>query len=201
MWCFRSVVAAFLLSSFLELAFSEGLEKFFRYTGASRLSFPHSNFSNLFFLAHVSYYFIIFLFRCQSAGDKQDFDETHAEHKGSITYHHLDVFNEEGMVGPPSLKALEFTQRYDPAYKGRYHSEITLKKAYKTGDKGYYGFAFKIPENWEWTDDIMTIMQFIADFGDWNEVDSKTGKSLKGKGWSPSTKVQMTWCFTFEFPS
>ena len=85
---------------------------------------------------------------CVLTGDMQDFDQTHAEHKGSISYHHIDVFNEEGMEGPPSAKALEFTQRYDPHYEGRYHSEISMNKAYKPGETGYYGFAFKIPENW-----------------------------------------------------
>ena len=51
--------------------------------------------------------------------------------------------------------------------------------------KGYYGFAFKLPSDWKFDDDSMTLMQFIADFGGWREGD------LKGKGWSPSTKVRI----------
>ena len=74
-------------------------------------------------------------------------------------------------------------QVYDHNYHGRYHSEVGLSNAYKPGETVYYGFAFKIPNEWQFTDDTMTILQFIADFNGWEE------NGLKGKSWSPSTKI------------
>jgi hypothetical protein len=116
-------------------------------------------------------------------GDMTTFNEVHPEHKGTIKYHRGEIYTPPEANTPFSDRSLEFTQVYDPSYTGRYHSEISLYNAYTPGQKGYYGFAFKLPQDWQFTPDTMTLMQFIGDFNGWEE------KGLLGKGWSPSTKV------------
>ena len=78
---------------------------------------------------------------------------------------------------------LKFTQTYDPNYRGRYHSEVVLKGAAKVGTSAYYGFAFRLPENWEMDNNRYSIMQFITSFRD---VDCP-GDTKKGA--NPSTMV------------
>jgi hypothetical protein len=45
--------------------------------------------------------------------------------------------------------ALKMTQVYDPSWTGRYHSEAVKYNAYKKGDTGFYGFAFRLQADWE----------------------------------------------------
>ncbi|KAI2638199.1 polysaccharide lyase [Xylaria nigripes] len=63
--------------------------------------------------------------------------------------------------------ALKMTQIYDPNYSGRYHSEAVKYNVCKKGDTGFYGFAFRLQENWEFAPaQEFNIAQFIADFTD-----------------------------------
>ena len=116
-------------------------------------------------------------------GDMRKFNEVHSEHKGTIKYHSGEIYKAPEFYVPSSDRSLEFTQVFDPSYSGRYHSEISLYNAYNPGRKGYYAFAFKLPQDWQFSQDTMTLMQFIGDFNGWEE------KGLLGKTWSPSTKV------------
>jgi hypothetical protein len=63
--------------------------------------------------------------------------------------------------------ALKMTQIYDPNYTGRYHSEAVKYNVYKKGDTGFYGFAFRLQEDWQFSPaQGYNIAQFIADFTD-----------------------------------
>lgn len=62
--------------------------------------------------------------------------------------------------------ALKMTQVYTPGYTGRYHSEAVKYNVYKKGDTGFYGFAFRLQEDWEFSPGSYNIAQFIADFTD-----------------------------------
>ncbi|KAI1202195.1 polysaccharide lyase [Nemania serpens] len=62
--------------------------------------------------------------------------------------------------------ALKMTQVYTPGYTGRYHSEAVKYNVYKKGDTGFYGFAFRLQEDWEFSGGSYNIAQFIADFTD-----------------------------------
>ncbi|KAM7205448.1 Polysaccharide lyase [Naviculisporaceae sp. PSN 640] len=78
------------------------------------------------------------------------------EHNGQVTQV-SNVFYE----GPTALK---MTQTYDPNYTGRYHSEVVMDNAYSKGDMRFYGFAFRLSETWQFSDEGFNIAQFIADF-------------------------------------
>ncbi|KAI1503309.1 polysaccharide lyase [Biscogniauxia marginata] len=61
--------------------------------------------------------------------------------------------------------ALKMTQIYDPSWTGRYHSEAVKFNAYKKGDTGFYGFAFRLQEDWQFSPaQGFNLAQFIADF-------------------------------------
>ncbi|KAK8001209.1 hypothetical protein PG991_013431 [Apiospora marii] len=61
--------------------------------------------------------------------------------------------------------ALKMTQIYDPNWNGRYHSEAVKYNVYKKGDTGFYGFAFRLQDSWEFTPKLsFNLAQFIADF-------------------------------------
>ncbi|RYC57849.1 hypothetical protein CHU98_g8364 [Xylaria longipes] len=63
--------------------------------------------------------------------------------------------------------ALKMTQIYDPSWTGRYHSEAVKYNAYKKGDTGFYGFAFRLQEDWQFSPaQSYNLAQFIADFTD-----------------------------------
>ncbi|KAI0193841.1 polysaccharide lyase [Astrocystis sublimbata] len=63
--------------------------------------------------------------------------------------------------------ALKMTQVYDPNYSGRYHSEAVKYDVYKKGDTGFYGFAFKLQDDWEFAPaQKFNLAQFITDFTD-----------------------------------
>lgn len=79
------------------------------------------------------------------------------ENKGSIE-EVTNVFYK----GPTALK---MTQVYDPNWKGRFHSEKGKTAVYKRGDQGFYGFAFRLQDNWQFSPaQGYNIAQFIADF-------------------------------------
>ncbi|TVY82839.1 hypothetical protein LSUE1_G002637 [Lachnellula suecica] len=61
--------------------------------------------------------------------------------------------------------ALKMTQVYQSGFTGRYHSEVHHYNAMKKGDTGFYGFAFRLQEDWQATPaQSYNIAQFIADF-------------------------------------
>lgn len=47
------------------------------------------------------------------------------------------------------MTALKMAQIYDSSYTGRYHSEVVKNDVYKLGDTGFYGFAFRLQEDWQ----------------------------------------------------
>ncbi|KAH8691452.1 polysaccharide lyase [Talaromyces proteolyticus] len=79
------------------------------------------------------------------------------EDKGSIISVTNVVYN--------GTSALKMTQVYDSSWTGRFHSEKIKTQVYKLGDEGFYGFAFRLQENWQSTPaQSFNIGQFIADF-------------------------------------
>ncbi|KAI1818481.1 polysaccharide lyase [Poronia punctata] len=63
--------------------------------------------------------------------------------------------------------ALKMTQVWDPNWDGRFHSEAVKYDVYKKGDEGFYGFAFRLQENWQFSPaQGYNLAQFIADFTD-----------------------------------
>ncbi|KAK4458562.1 polysaccharide lyase [Cladorrhinum samala] len=79
------------------------------------------------------------------------------ENKGTLT-----ESTTEFLDTPPSLVA---QQIYDASYTGRYHSEVRVLNAYKHDDTRFYGFAFKLPSNWQFSPaQSYDISQFIAPF-------------------------------------
>lgn len=66
--------------------------------------------------------------------------------------------------GPTAIKV---TQTYDPSWKGRYHSEVHRGKGYRRGETGFYGWAFRLQEDWQFSPaQGYNLGQFIADFTD-----------------------------------
>ncbi|KAG0650847.1 hypothetical protein D0Z07_2320 [Hyphodiscus hymeniophilus] len=64
--------------------------------------------------------------------------------------------------------ALKMTQTYQgTGYTGRYHSEVIHNNGEKKGDTGFYGFAFRLQDDWQSSPaQSYNIAQFIADFTD-----------------------------------
>ncbi|KAH8595883.1 polysaccharide lyase [Bisporella sp. PMI_857] len=92
-----------------------------------------------------------------NTGTKAGWDYIHEEHNG-----HVDAVTNVIYEGSSALK---MTQIYDPGYSGRYHSEVHHNGAYRRGDTGFYGFAFRLQENWQFSPaQSYNIAQFIADF-------------------------------------
>ena len=61
---------------------------------------------------------------------------------------------------------LKFTQTYNRQYHGRYTNMVHVLDAARLGRTGYYGFAFKLDKNWQFDPNWVTLMKFMADFGD-----------------------------------
>ena len=66
-------------------------------------------------------------------------------------------------------------QDYDPKYRGRYHAEVIRYNASQLGMTSYYGFAFKLADNWVYStatagskmmNTRVSIGQFITSFRD-----------------------------------
>jgi len=63
--------------------------------------------------------------------------------------------------------AIKATQTYDPGYTGRYHAEVHHLQGYHRGDQGFYGFAFRLQDDWQFSPaQSYNLAQFIADFTD-----------------------------------
>ncbi|APR88566.1 secreted glycosyl hydrolase [Minicystis rosea] len=93
-----------------------------------------------------------------NTGTLSGWDFINREHNGSV--------NEVTNVTYKGTTALKVTQIYDPSYTGRYHSEVVKNKAYRRGDTGFYGFAFRLQADWQFQPQSYNIAQFIADFSD-----------------------------------
>ena len=105
-----------------------------------------------------------------NTGTTSGWAATLAEHNGSISQVTNIVYD-----GTTAVKAM---QVYDPNYTGRYHSEFVVNDVYNRGETGFYGFAFRLQGDWQFTNQNYNIAQFIADF-------SNTGCD----DWMPSTMV------------
>ena len=95
-----------------------------------------------------------------NTGTKSGWNPTYTENKGTV-----DEVTNVFYKGPTSLK---MTQTWDPSWQGRFHSEVFKYNAYRKGDTGFYGFAFRLAEGWEFNDQSYNLAQFIADFKDLN---------------------------------
>jgi hypothetical protein len=92
-------------------------------------------------------------------GTTQGWSNINQEHQGTVQQV-SNVFYE-------SPSAVKCTQVYDPSYNGRYHSDLRKDNIYRKGDTGFYGFAFRLQESWDFSSDqSYNIAQFIADFTD-----------------------------------
>lgn len=93
-------------------------------------------------------------------GTRSGWDSINEEHKGTVQ----EVTN---VAYEPST-ALKMTQIYDSSYSGRYHSEVVKNNVYKRGDSGFYGFAFRLQQDWQTSPaQSYNLAQFIADFSDY----------------------------------
>jgi Polysaccharide lyase len=94
----------------------------------------------------------------ENNGTLDGWDRSHKEKDGTITQESGECFDENG-------DCLKFAQKYDPNYRGRYHTECVVTQAARNGRSGFYAFAFKIPENFEFDDhNTYSISQFITSF-------------------------------------
>ncbi|KAK3395120.1 polysaccharide lyase [Podospora didyma] len=120
--------------------------------------------------AHTSYAYQIFSNRGTLGGWTAG---TRAEHNGKV--------EQVNTASPWSPTSLRMTQVYDysPSYKnGRYHSEARVASGYRYGDTRYYGFAFRLAPNWQFTEQSYTLAQFIGNFN-----------GQCGEGYMPSTMI------------
>jgi len=105
-----------------------------------------------------------------NTGTTSGWSQLFKEHKGTISQVASPVFK--------GSTSLQVTQIYDSAYSGRYHSEMIRNNAYKPGDMGFYGFAVRLPSNWQVVSQGYNLAQFIGDF-----------TSSGCDGWMPGTMV------------
>lgn len=95
----------------------------------------------------------------KNTGTLSGWDFINREHHGTVE----QVTN----VVYKGSTALKMTQIHDPSYTGRYHAEVFHDNAYKRGQTGFYGFAFRLQQDWQFSPPQgYNIAQFIADFGD-----------------------------------
>jgi hypothetical protein len=92
----------------------------------------------------------------QNTGTLSGWNSTNHEHNGTVS----EVTN----VAYEGSTAIKVTQIYDPSYTGRYHSEVVKNNVYRRGDTGFYGFAFRLQQDWQFQPQSFNLAQFIADF-------------------------------------
>ncbi|KAL3464854.1 polysaccharide lyase [Aspergillus heterothallicus] len=105
-----------------------------------------------------------------NTGTLDGWDTINREHQGTVTEVTNVVYE-----GPTAIKV---TQTYDSSYSGRYHSELVHNNGYTRGDTSFYGFAFRLQSDWDFTSQSYNLAQFIADFTDSGCDD-----------WMPSTMI------------
>lgn len=91
-----------------------------------------------------------------NTGTVSGWNSINREHKGTV--------NEVTNVTYSGPTAIKVTQIYDPSYSGRYHSEVVKNNVYRRGDTGFYGFAFRLQQDWQFQSQSFNLAQFIADF-------------------------------------
>ncbi|KAJ2978818.1 hypothetical protein NQ176_g3606 [Zarea fungicola] len=89
-----------------------------------------------------------------NSGTLSGWDASRHEHKGTVE----QVTNVAYKTGT----SLKMTQTYDPNYHDRYHSEVDHNDGYSRGDERFYGFMFRVSENWEFVSQNLNIAQFIS---------------------------------------
>ncbi|KAJ7716038.1 polysaccharide lyase-domain-containing protein [Mycena olivaceomarginata] len=63
--------------------------------------------------------------------------------------------------------SIKVTQTYTPGYTERYHSEVHRFQGYHRGEQGFYGFAFRLQQDWQFEPaQSYNLAQFIANFTD-----------------------------------
>ncbi|KAL1838129.1 hypothetical protein VTJ49DRAFT_3008 [Mycothermus thermophilus] len=93
----------------------------------------------------------------QNEGTIEGWSATQVEHKGYLRQVDNVYFDK-----PP---ALAMGQVFDPNYPGRYHSELRYNAGYGLGDTRYYGFAFQLHPEWNFSPPISyNLAQFISPF-------------------------------------
>ncbi|CBF90385.1 hypothetical protein AN0012.2 [Aspergillus nidulans FGSC A4] len=105
-----------------------------------------------------------------NTGTIAGWDSTNQEHRGTV--------QEVSNVAFEGSQALKVTQVYDSSYSGRYHSELVHNAGYRRGETVFYGFAFRLQQDWDFTSQSYNLAQFIADFNDSGCDD-----------WMPSTMI------------
>lgn len=94
-----------------------------------------------------------------NTGTTSGWDSTNHENKGTVQQVSNVVYK--------GSSALKMTQIYDSSWSGRYHSEVVKNNVYKRGDTGFYGFAFRLQADWQFSPaQSYNLAQFIADFSD-----------------------------------
>jgi len=85
----------------------------------------------------------------------------------NVLAEHLGTVEEKSNVVYEGSTAIKVTQTYDSAYTGRYHSEVHRHTGYHRGETGFYGWAFRLQEDWQFSPaQGYNLGQFIADFTD-----------------------------------
>jgi hypothetical protein len=108
----------------------------------------------------------------QNHGTLAGWDGFNHEDKGTVT----EVSNV--YFGPST--SLKMIQTYDPSWTGRYHSEAYKTNVYTVGDKGFYGFAFRLHSAWDTSStQTFNIAQTIANL-------STNEHNTCGDDWIPS---------------
>ena len=107
-----------------------------------------------------------------NSGTRSGWDFVREEHNGRVEQVNNVVYG--------GSTALKMTQRYDAGYSGRYHSEVDVSDGYQRGDDRFYGFAFRLSEQWEFVSQGYNIAQFIA---------RRPGAGCGGDDWMPSTMI------------
>jgi hypothetical protein len=108
-----------------------------------------------------------------NTGTTSGWSQLFQEHNGTVKQVTSPVYK--------GSTSLQVTQIYDAGYTGRYHSEAIRNNTYRPGDMGFYGFAFRLPSNWQAVSQGYNLSQFIGDF-----------TSSGCDGWMPGTMIWLT---------
>ena len=105
-------------------------------------------------------------------GTLDGWDYVRHEHNGRV-----EQVTNMAYEGPTALK---MTQTYDSGYTGRYHSEVDHNDGYRRGDERFYGFTFRLSQDWEFGSQGFNLAQFIAE---------RKGAGCDGDDWMPSSMI------------
>ncbi|CAF3540793.1 unnamed protein product [Fusarium graminearum] len=131
-------------------------------------------------------------------GNLEGWDYILKENEGTV-HVDQDIVNN----GNTSIK---MTQTYTPGYQGRYHSEVHHNdRGYKRNDEFFYGFSFRLMEDWDFQNQSYNLAQFIANRegagcgnDDWKpsslfwlEEDQLASRLVSGPFWQPNCTRQI----------